>query len=164
MAYERKFKIGKPILEVNNISLSFGGVKAITDTSFNVLEHEVRAIIGPNGAGKSTTIGIIGTLVTKTSGTVKIFNHDIDKNVSIAIEFSSKKKNKFIKSFSKLNPVTTFQNELNAIAETDFYAYKDYRTRIQDMIDKKIELILEDTWNNVIVDKNRYTEYVKNFE
>ena len=44
MAYERKFKIGKPILEVNNISLSFGGVKAITDTSFNVLEHEVRAI------------------------------------------------------------------------------------------------------------------------
>ena len=47
MEYERKFKIGKPILEVNNISLSFGGVKAITDTSFNVLEHEVRAIIGP---------------------------------------------------------------------------------------------------------------------
>ena len=41
MAYERKFKIGKPILEVNNISLTFGGVKAITDTSFNVLQHEV---------------------------------------------------------------------------------------------------------------------------
>ena len=50
------------------------------------------------------------------------------------------------------------------LAETDFYAYKDYRTRIQDMIDKKIELILEDTWNNVTVDKNRYSEYVKNFE
>ena len=40
MAIERKFKIGKPILEVKNISLSFGGVKAITDTSFDVLEHE----------------------------------------------------------------------------------------------------------------------------
>ena len=68
------------------------------------------------------------------------------------------------KSFSKLNPVTTFQNEMNSIAETDFYAYRDYRTRIQEMIDKKIELILEDTWNNVTVDKNRYSEYVKNFE
>ena len=44
MAIERKFKIGKPILEVKNISLSFGGVKAITDTSFDVLEHEVRAV------------------------------------------------------------------------------------------------------------------------
>ena len=41
-----------------------------------------------------------------------------------------------------MNPVTTFQNEMNAIAETDFYAYKDYRTRIQDMIDKKNTLIL----------------------
>ena len=60
-----------------------------------------------------------------------------------------------------MNPVTTFQNEMNAIAQTDFYAYKDYRIRIQDMIDKKIELILEDTWNNVTVDKNRYAEYVK---
>ena len=83
---------------------------------------------------------------------------------SISIEFSSKKKNKFIKSFSKINPVTTFQNEMNATAETDFYAYKDYRTRIQDMIDKKIELILEDTWNNVTVDENRYAEYVKIFK
>ena len=90
--------------------------------------------------------------------------NSLNKNVSISIEFSSKKKNKFIKSFSKLNPVTTFQNEMNSIADTDFYAYRDYRTRIQEMIDKKIELILEDTWNNVTVDKNRYSEYVKNFE
>ena len=99
----------------------------------------------------------VATINRSVSGLINSLN----KNVSIAIEFSSKKKNKFIKSFSKLNPVTTFQNEINAIAETDFYAYKDYRTRIQDMIDKKIELILEDTWNDVTVDKNRYAEYVK---
>jgi ABC-2 type transport system ATP-binding protein len=41
-------------------------------------------LLGPNGAGKSSTIGIIGTLVTKTSGTVKIFDIDIDKNVALA--------------------------------------------------------------------------------
>ena len=99
----------------------------------------------------------VATINRSVSGLINSLN----KNVSISIEFSSKKKNKFIKSFSKMNPVTTFQNEMNAIAETDFYAYKDYRTRIQDMIDKKIELILEDTWNDVTVDKNRYAEYVK---
>ena len=102
----------------------------------------------------------VATINRSVSGLINSLN----KNVSISIEFSSKKKNKFIKSFSKINPVTTFQNEMNAIAETDFYAYKDYRTRIQDMIDKKIELILEDTWNNVTVDENRYAEYVKIFK
>ena len=42
MTQGRKFKIGKSILEVKNISLSFGGVKAITDISFDVFEHEIR--------------------------------------------------------------------------------------------------------------------------
>ena len=46
MTQGRKFKIGKSILEVKNISLSFGGVKAITDISFDVFEHEIRALIG----------------------------------------------------------------------------------------------------------------------
>ena len=70
MTLDRKFKIGNPILEVNNISLSFGGVKAITDTSFNVLEHEVRAIIGPNGAGKSSMLNCINGIYKPQQGTV----------------------------------------------------------------------------------------------
>lgn len=108
----------------------------------------------------SDSITNAATINRSVSGLINSLN----KNVSISIEFSSKKKNKFIKSFSKLNPVTTFQNEMNSIAETDFYAYRDYRTRIQDMIDKKIELILGDTWNNVTVDRYRYAEYVKSFK
>jgi branched-chain amino acid transport system ATP-binding protein len=45
--------IGDVILDLQNISLRFGGVKALTDISFDVREHEIRAIIGPNGAGKT---------------------------------------------------------------------------------------------------------------
>ena len=45
---------GEVILDLQNISLRFGGVKALTDISFNVREHEIRSIIGPNGAGKSS--------------------------------------------------------------------------------------------------------------
>ena len=41
-------RIGEVILDVRNISLAFGGVKALTDISFDVCEHEIRAIIGPN--------------------------------------------------------------------------------------------------------------------
>ena len=52
-------RIGEVILDLRHISLSFGGVRALTDISFDVREHEIRAIIGPNGAGKSSMLNVI---------------------------------------------------------------------------------------------------------
>ena len=66
----RKFKIGEPVLEVKNISLHFGGVKAITNISFNILKHEIRAIIGPNGAGKSSMLNCINGIYKPQEGTI----------------------------------------------------------------------------------------------
>jgi len=50
---------GEVLLSVDNISLSFGAVKAIRDVSFDILKGEVRAIIGPNGAGKTSMLNVI---------------------------------------------------------------------------------------------------------
>ena len=50
---------GEMILKVDNVSLSFGGVKAIRDVSFDILKGEIRAIIGPNGAGKTSMLNVI---------------------------------------------------------------------------------------------------------
>src|SRR5688572_27748019 len=50
---------GEVLLAVENVSLSFGGVKAITDISFDVRKGEIRAIIGPNGAGKTSMLNVI---------------------------------------------------------------------------------------------------------
>ncbi|MBU4507726.1 MAG: ABC transporter ATP-binding protein, partial [Gammaproteobacteria bacterium] len=63
-------KIGDVILDVQNISLRFGGVKALTDISFNVKEHEVRAIIGPNGAGKSSMLNCINGVYSPQEGSI----------------------------------------------------------------------------------------------
>ena len=63
-------KIGEVILDVQNISLGFGGVKALTDISFNVREHEVRAIIGPNGAGKSSMLNCINGVYAPQQGSI----------------------------------------------------------------------------------------------
>jgi len=52
-------KIGETLLSVDHISLSFGGVKALTDISFSIREKEVFAIIGPNGAGKTSMLNVI---------------------------------------------------------------------------------------------------------
>jgi branched-chain amino acid transport system ATP-binding protein len=79
MIQSRKFKIGKPILEVKNISLSFGGVKAITNISFNVLEHEIRALIGPNGAGKSSLLNCINGIYKPQEGQILFKGEVLDK-------------------------------------------------------------------------------------
>ena len=76
---DRNFPIGGPVLEVKNISLSFGGVKAITDTSFDVLEHEIRAIIGPNGAGKSSMLNCINGIYKPQIGSVTYKGEEIQK-------------------------------------------------------------------------------------
>lgn len=63
-------KVGEVILDLRNISLSFGGVKALSDISFDVREHEIRAIIGPNGAGKSSMLNVISGVYTPQRGDI----------------------------------------------------------------------------------------------
>ena len=77
-------------LEISELRKVYsGGTEALKGISLKVKEGDFYALLGPNGAGKSSTIGIIGTLVTKTGGSVKIFNNDIDINVSAAKSLSS---------------------------------------------------------------------------
>jgi branched-chain amino acid transport system ATP-binding protein len=66
----RASRIGDVLLEMKGISLSFGGVKALTNISFNVREHEIRAIIGPNGAGKSSMLNVINGVYTPQEGEI----------------------------------------------------------------------------------------------
>ena len=79
-------KIGEVILDVKNISLRFGGVNALTDISFNVREHEIRAIIGPNGAGKSSMLNCINGVYTPQEGSItfrgKTFSHMDSRQVA----------------------------------------------------------------------------------
>ncbi len=65
---ERRF--GEVILAVQDISLSFGGVKALTSVSFEIREHEIRAIIGPNGAGKSSMLNVINGFYHPQEGSI----------------------------------------------------------------------------------------------
>jgi branched-chain amino acid transport system ATP-binding protein len=72
-------RIGDVILAVDDISLSFGGVRALADISFDVREHEIRSIIGPNGAGKSSMLNVINGVYKPQKGRVtlrgKTFTH-----------------------------------------------------------------------------------------
>ncbi|MBS0344859.1 MAG: ABC transporter ATP-binding protein [Proteobacteria bacterium] len=61
---------GDVIVDLRNISLRFGGVKALTDISFDVREHEIRSIIGPNGAGKSSMLNVINGVYHPQEGQI----------------------------------------------------------------------------------------------
>jgi len=58
------------ILAVEGVSLSFGGVRALQDVSFDVKEHEIRAIIGPNGAGKSSMLNVLNGVYRPQKGKI----------------------------------------------------------------------------------------------
>lgn len=69
-------------LEINNLKKVYGsGVEALRGIDLSVKEGDFYALLGQNGAGKSTTIGIITSLVNKTSGKVKVFGYDLDTDL-----------------------------------------------------------------------------------
>jgi ABC-2 type transport system ATP-binding protein len=72
-------------LTLRNLHKTYkNGTVALKGVDLDVREGEFFALLGPNGAGKSTTIGIVAGLVNKTSGEVKIFDHDIDRERNAA--------------------------------------------------------------------------------
>jgi branched-chain amino acid transport system ATP-binding protein len=76
--------VGDVLLSVENVSLAFGGVKAVSDVSFDIRKGEIRAIIGPNGAGKTSMLNIIngfyhpqkGRITFKGEARAKMRPHD----------------------------------------------------------------------------------------
>ncbi|WNC68247.1 ABC transporter ATP-binding protein [Thalassotalea nanhaiensis] len=78
----------QPALEISGLKKTYkGGFQAVKGLDLQVAQGDFFALLGPNGAGKSTTIGVITSLVNKTEGLVKVFGHDIDKELDLAKSF-----------------------------------------------------------------------------
>lgn len=72
-------------LTVKNLKKTYAnGVEALKGIDLEVKQGDFFALLGPNGAGKSTSIGIICSLVNKTSGSIQVFGHDMDKDPAAA--------------------------------------------------------------------------------
>ncbi len=67
----------KPILQVNKLSKSFGGVKAVDDLSFDLAAGELLAMIGPNGAGKSTTFNMVNGQLLADEGSILLNGREL---------------------------------------------------------------------------------------
>jgi branched-chain amino acid transport system ATP-binding protein len=69
--------VSRPVLEVSNISIAFGGLRAVDDVSLNAERNRITTVIGPNGAGKSTLFNIISGALRPLSGRVIVDGVDM---------------------------------------------------------------------------------------
>ena len=75
-------------LDIKSLKKTYtNGTNALKGIDLQVAQGDFFGLLGPNGAGKSTIIGIVSSLIRKTSGSVKIFNTDIDENFPLAKSF-----------------------------------------------------------------------------
>ena len=74
-----------PALAIRDLRKTYAnGLQAVRGIDLDIVEGEFFALLGPNGAGKSTAIGIVCSLVRKTGGSVRVFGHDIDTDLTAA--------------------------------------------------------------------------------
>lgn len=127
---------------------------SITDRlllAYPELEHTINAkdTTSENRTTRSSIYGLVNVQV---------------KKVAQEIEARNEEKNSFIRLGYFINPVSFFQNSINSVCETDYYAYLDYKTNIQQIIDKKTKLLLNDTWNNETISKEKFLKYIAEFK
>ena len=75
----KSFKSSNPIVEFNNISLSYGNRLILDNINFKINEGEIFGMLGPNGVGKSTIFNLLVGLINPNSGTIKINNSEVNK-------------------------------------------------------------------------------------
>jgi ABC-2 type transport system permease protein len=89
--------------------------------------------------------------------------NEMNKNVIKDIEQQNEAKNQLIFSSYWVNPVSFVQNKWNSYTFTDYYSYKRYRSNVQKIIDKKIELLSVECWGRRKVNKSIYQQYLQEF-
>jgi ABC-2 type transport system ATP-binding protein len=115
------------VVVVENLSKTFGEIKALDGLNFHVEEREIFGLIGPNGAGKTTALRIIATLLVPSSGIAKVFNYDVVKNAS---------------EVRKL--ITYLPEEAGAYKHLSGLEYLDFMANFCAVDDKEKEAMLKD--------------------
>lgn len=117
------------LLEINNLSVSYGANKAVDDISFSIKQSEVFGLLGPNGAGKTSALSAIEGLIKPTSGTLLLNGVDMEKhriqtkaNIGIQLQATSFQSEltivQIVKLYAGLYAVKLTNNDLNEALTT----------------------------------------------
>lgn len=120
------------IIEVKNLTKTFGHFTAVSDVSFSVPKGEIFAFLGPNGAGKTTTIKMLTTLLHPTFGEVMLNGVDVVTHPE-----------KARRTFGIVFQDPSLDDELTALENMEFHAvlYKIPRSEVNDRIEKLLKFV-----------------------
>jgi ABC-2 type transport system ATP-binding protein len=119
------------MIEIRNLSKSFGPLHAVQDLSFSVRKGEVLGFLGPNGAGKSTTMKMVTGFLEPTSGTVSVCGHDVQKD-----PISAKRSIGYLPEGAPLYGDMTPRGFLRFIAEARGIPASRSRGRIDEVVSR----------------------------
>ncbi len=118
------------MIEIQNLTKSYGQIKAVDDISFTVEKGEVLGFLGPNGAGKSTTMNIITGFIPSTEGTVKVCGYDIMESPT-----EVKKRIGYLPELPPLYMDMTINEYLNFVADLKLVSKKQKNSQISDVME-----------------------------
>ncbi len=118
------------MIEIQNLTKSYGQIKAVNDISFTVEKGEVLGFLGPNGAGKSTTMNIITGFIPSTEGTVKVCGYDIMENPA-----EVKRRIGYLPELPPLYMDMTVSEYLSFVADLKLVSNKQKKSQIDDIVE-----------------------------
>lgn len=132
-------------LEINNLFKTYStGVTAVNGIDLTVEQGDFYALLGHNGAGKSTTIGIISSLVNKTSGTVKVFGYDLDsQKIQLKQQIGLVPQEFNFNQFEKVNDVLLHQAGFYGVPRKEAVERAEYWLKKLDLWEKRDHLTRE---------------------
>ncbi|NQT80701.1 MAG: ATP-binding cassette domain-containing protein [Candidatus Aminicenantes bacterium] len=128
------------VVEIENITKTFGALKAVNDLSLNVPQGSIYGFIGPNGSGKTTTLRMIMNIIYPDSGKIRIFGEEMRGTASERIGYLPEERGMYKKM--KVRELLRFYGELKSgrkvNKEVDYWLEK---LDLSDWADKKIETL-----------------------
>jgi len=124
--------MASPVLEVRNLTKTFGDFTAVNGISFALQPGEILGVLGPNGAGKTTTMHMLLGLITPTSGTISMFGMDLENHREAILQQVN-----FSSTYMSMPQSLTVEENLWVVAR--LYGLPDVQRKIDDIV-KKLEM------------------------
>jgi branched-chain amino acid transport system ATP-binding protein len=142
------------MLKLRNVSVSFGGVKALENVTFDVLQNKITALIGPNGAGKTTLFNSITGFIENFSG--DIFYEENRLNGKKPFEIFRCGISRTFQNLNLINELTLRENlflgvigkEKPSILKSFFRLNRKYWKRVEEKIDEALEITNIKKWKD----------------